>query len=223
MATRYSVELIGRTPLIMHQDSVEQADLIKSWRDLPKNKKEAKGDDRSPVFTWKTYLYVNIDGTRVCIPSTNILSAMSKAGASFKEGKGSKTSLKSATQSMIAFENFDLDFFCCGKPITINDINAISDDFDFEKHKEMAKALGINLEVKRASIGMSKHVRVRPVFHNWSASGTIQVFDEGVFNKKQLDELFELCGLRVGLGDWRPSAPKKPGPFGTFTTKIKEI
>jgi hypothetical protein len=29
-------------------------------------------------------------------------------------------------------------------------------------------------------------------------------------------EIVEKAGKKAGLGDWRPSAPKKPGPYGTF-------
>ena len=39
----------------------------------------------------------------------------------------------------------------------------------------------------------------------------------GLFeDKKRLTRILTKAGKEAGLGDWRPSSPKKPGPFGTF-------
>ena len=37
----------------------------------------------------------------------------------------------------------------------------------------------------------------------------------------QLRELFGLAGMKAGLGDWRPGAPSKPGPYGKFDAEVK--
>ena len=53
MATRYSVTLVGETPLLMHQDNLAWEDAMMQWRKDPANKKvSVAGDDRSPAFRW---------------------------------------------------------------------------------------------------------------------------------------------------------------------------
>jgi hypothetical protein len=38
-----------------------------------------------------------------------------------------------------------------------------------------------------------------------------------------LGQLFEIAGDFAGLGDWRPSAPSKPGPYGMFSSEVKPL
>jgi hypothetical protein len=84
-----------------------------------------------------------------------------------------------------------------------------------------AKDAGFELFVKRAKIGSSKHVRVRPRFDSWTARGTILVVDSTI-NAGVLKNLFTVGGSLIGLCDWRPGSPAS-GRFGQFTAEIKEI
>ena len=81
--------------------------------------------------------------------------------------------------------------------------------------------LGFELFVKRAKIGKAKHVRVRPMFRNWEAEGTLTVLDEEASGLKHanLQRILDLAGAMVGLGDWRPSSPT-PGCYGRFTAQV---
>jgi len=46
----YKFKLTGATPLLVHADDVEKADLLKAWRKNPENKNlSVPGDDRSSV------------------------------------------------------------------------------------------------------------------------------------------------------------------------------
>jgi hypothetical protein len=89
----------------------------------------------------------------------------------------------------------------------------------FSEHKKAAQAMGFELLVKRAKIGMSKHIRVRPQFPTgWQARGTLAVWDEQI-DERSLASILEYAGQYKGLCDWRPGG-KTPGPYGTFDAKI---
>jgi hypothetical protein len=80
---------------------------------------------------------------------------------------------------------------------------------------------GFSLFVKRARIGSSKHVRVRPRFDVWTASGTITVLDD-TLTPAVMQALLDVSGRLVGLGDWRPSSPAS-GRYGIFTAELSAI
>ncbi len=74
--------------------------------------------------------------------------------------------------------------------------------------------------MKRAKVGTTKHVRVRPRFENWTVRGELEVIAaELPFDI--MEEIFNIAG-RVGLSDWRPGC-KTPGAFGMFAAKLKKI
>ena len=71
----YAVEIIGKTPLLMHHDNIEWADYMDTWKNDPGNKKTSKaGDDRSPAWRWLGCCYH--DGKRLAIPQANIMRAI---------------------------------------------------------------------------------------------------------------------------------------------------
>jgi hypothetical protein len=78
------------------------------------------------------------------------------------------------------------------------------------------------LYLKRAKVGQSKHIRVRPRFDNWSAGGTFSVWDDQL-STAVLKDIFHYAGQYRGLGDWRPGAPQKPGSHGMFEATIREL
>jgi hypothetical protein len=209
----YQIELTNTSPLLMHADDVEAADRLKEWRQSPVNKNvSVAGDDRSPAWTWQTYLY-HADGN-LCIPAANFMTCLRQAGT--KKIMKKQTTYKEITQSSIFCSSDNLEFFDNGKKIPLTAIKAI--DFDtFPEHMAAAKKLGFELFCKRATIGKAKHVRVRPRFNNWSVRLSLSVTAQEI-TKPILQELLTIAG-RVGLGDWRPGC-KTPGPYGMFTAKI---
>jgi hypothetical protein len=82
------------------------------------------------------------------------------------------------------------------------------------------KALGFSLYLKRARIGQSKHIRVRPRFESWSATGELVVVDDQI-TEAVLTDILEVAGKYKGLGDWRPSS-KTPGTFGMFNASLRQ-
>lgn len=216
---RYQVTLTGATPLLMHRDNIKWGERCNKWQKDPANKKSSvAGDDRSPAWTWIGYLYEE-NRKRVVIDSDNLMSMLRDGGTKTPAPRG-KGSMKAATQSGILVNEIGWPLLINGKEIPFEPILSLADELDFEKHEEAAADLGFELFVKRARIGQAKHVRVRPRFENWSASGTITVSDPQL-TEEMLRTIFSFAGRYAGVGDWRPGSPSKPGQFGTFVADIR--
>lgn len=215
---RYKFELTGITPLIMHADDINGADELKAWRSDPKHKNlSVPGDDRSPPWTWQTYLYRN--DTHVCIPPDNIMRALMKAGTQFK--LRGQTTFKALTQSGLIIEGQDgCDFFVGGKQIALSTLPDRS--APFAEHVKAVRKQGYALHVKRAKVNTAKHIRVRPIFDGWSVRGVARVVAPEI-TEEIFGQLLQLAGRVAGLCDWRPDAPKSPGPFGQFDVTVKKI
>jgi hypothetical protein len=211
---RAKFTLKGITPLLMHADDVEAASTLEEWRKAPGNKNvSTPGDDRSPPWTWQTYLYRNQDGM-VAMPADNVMVALRQAGAKMTLKR--QTTFKAITQSGLLMTDETLTFTNGGKEINAVEFVDSRDDKFTDQKKAAAKA-GFELDVRRAKIGTSKHVRVRPMFRSWSVSGVIQIMaPEITFESLQM--LFDLAG-DVGLCDWRPGC-KTPGRFGMFEASV---
>lgn len=215
----YIVNCTGLTPLLMHSDDVEWSDSIKAWRDDPANKRfKVAGDDRSPAWTWIGYLWH--DGTVVGIPAEAIGKGVMKAGARVPVpgGKNGRT-FKEQTQSGMAIVSPLAPLVVRGKQIKIDDLRPYTTEMKFSEHVDAAKALGFGLSIKRAPVGQSKHVRVRPRFDDWAFSVAVEVWDEQITDDI-LTSIFSIAG-GLGVGDWRPSAPKSPGPYGRYAVEVK--
>lgn len=210
--------LTGVTSLLMHNDDVEAADMLEAWRKDPANRGVSKaGDDRSPAWTWQTYLYH--DGGNVSIPAQNLMVCLRSAGTQMILKK--QKTYKEISQSGMGPVAEYLDFKCGAKNVSasIAAIHSMRDEI-FSKQSDATRDMGFRLFIKRAKVGSSKHIRVRPRFDQWSASGElIVVAQELTF--EAVSRLFEIAG-RVGLCDWRPGC-KTPGPFGMFLAKLEKV
>ncbi len=97
----YEFQLDGLTPLLVHADDVEASDRLQEWRKAPENKSlSTPGDDRSPPWTWQTYLYT--DGTHLTVPSDNVMVALREAGCEITLKR--QTTFKALTQSGLVME-----------------------------------------------------------------------------------------------------------------------
>jgi hypothetical protein len=217
----YKITITGLSDLLFHADNIEWADQMQRWREDPANKaKSVRGDDRSPACTWIGSLYH--DGEHIAIPSDNLMRCFMEGGAQVlvPGGKNGKT-FKAQTQSGMLVTDEYWPLLVKGKPIPVEHILDLTKEEDFAVHYDTARDAGFTLLVKRARIGAAKHVRVRPRFTAWSATGTLQVWDEQL-KLPALVDIMRLAGTNKGLGDWRPSS-KTPGPFGRFEAKIVEV
>ena len=219
---KYAITLTGKTPLLMHSDNIEWADFMEEWKNDPANKKGSKaGDDRSPAWRWLGCVYH--DGKAVSVPQANIMRAIMEGGVMVPVpgGKSGKT-FKAQTQSgMMSVEPF-WPLIINGKTLAWADLEVLQAEESFKAHREMVRSLGFDLMVKRAKIGASKHVRVRPEFAaGWQAHGTLAVWDEQITDTT-LGQILDYSGQYKGLGDWRPGG-KTPGPYGMFEAEIKRL
>ena len=100
--------------------------------------------------------------------------------------------------------------------------SALSEEKDYELHEAKAVEHGFELFAKGVTVGRAKHIRVRPRFDVWTTSGTITVVDETI-TEEILRLILEMAGTYCGLGDWRPSSPSKPGPWGRFRSDVNVL
>lgn len=217
---KYEVTITGQTPLLLHNDNLDWADMMDEWRKDPANKKASKaGDDRSPAWRWIGCLY-HEDGL-IVIPADNLMTMLREGGAKVPTGNRNQT-YKAISQSGLVVN--EIGWPIVGRKGTVpwGDFESLCDEQDFAAHEAKARACGFELFKKRAKIGASKHVRVRPRFDTWSASGSITVLDDRITERVLLDILTQ-GGLYCGLGDWRPSSPSKPGSYGRFTAEVREV
>jgi hypothetical protein len=219
----YAVELTGKTPMLMHHDNIEWADFMDGWKNDPANKKSSKaGDDRSPAWRWLGCCYH--DGKVLAVPQANIMRAIMEGGAMVPVpgGKMGKT-FKSQTQSgMMCVETYWPLVTADGAMIAWSDLEALRAEEDFAEMRKLVQSLGFDLMVKRAKIGTSKHIRVRPEFApGWKITGHISVWDPQI-SGSALESILQYAGQYKGLCDWRPGG-KTPGPFGTFEPSVKAV
>jgi len=217
----YKITLTGETPLIMHKDNIEWSEKVKNWQKDPQNKAlSVAGDDRSPAWTWIGSLYT--DKRNVCMDTDNLMTMLREGGAKVPTGKKSAT-FKAATQSGLIVRDISPILLVNGRQIPYGPIEAMSEELDFDKHLELAHSLGFDLLLKRAKVGMAKHVRVRPLFENWKVEAHVSVIDakKSGITKDVLKRILDEAGALCGLGDWRPSG-RTPGKFGRFSVEIEQ-
>ncbi len=207
--------LTGDTPLLMHWDNIEGGDELSAWRKDPANKNfSVPGDDRSPPWTWQTYCYH--DGDNIAMPGDNVMAALLYGGTQLIL-KRQKT-FKEMSQSGLLIADEHVEFtFANGKQLALDDMAVVRDE-PFATQAKFADKSGFKLFVKRAKVGQSKHVRVRPRFEHWQVRGEIKVMAQEI-TLDILTTMFNNAG-RGGLCDWRPSTPKRPGPYGMFTAEV---
>jgi hypothetical protein len=215
MAHTYTITLTGTTPLLMHNNSIEWRDHMTAWLANPENKKHSiAGDDRTPAYRWMGLCYH--DGDVLGIPSDNVMTALREGGA--KVPKGTKnTTWKRESQSGLVVNEL---LWPLTPRVAWADLASLRDEREFAAHEARVRALGFSLWLKNATISRSKHIRVRPRFDHWAATGTITVLDDAI-TRKVLVDILEMAGAFCGLGDWRPSSPSKPGPFGKFAVTVR--
>lgn len=214
----YDIEIIGQQPLLMHADDIEWADKMEEWKNDKDNKKKSKaGDDRTPSYRWVGYVY--LDAGKVVIPTENIMRAMMEGAAMVPVpgGRSGKT-FKAQSQSGILPVGAGWPLIIDGEELAFGKIEKLKGIETFADHVAAVQELGFRLLVKRARIGQQKHIRVRPMFVDWSARGSVMVQDDQI-TESVLADILSCAGTYKGLGDWRPGS-KTPGTYGTFASKV---
>jgi hypothetical protein len=220
---QYHVTLNGLTPMLMHQDNIAFSEKVKQWQKAPENKEySVSGDDRSPAWTWIGYAYH--DGKVFGMPSDNLMTMLREGGAKVLTGKGKET-YKKQTQAGIMIDQQQWTLYVNGKEIPVTPFKELIGNNTFTDHLEIAEEYDFELLVKRAAVGQSKHIRVRPLFRNWQIVGSLTVIDKETsgITESILRTVLNQAGALVGLGDWRPGSPRKSGTFGRFEPIIERM
>ena len=218
---RYNVKIKGASPLLMHCDNIEFADQMEEWKNDPANRKKSKaGDDRTPPYRWVGALYH--DETVVAIPQENIMRCLMEGGAMVlvPGGRSGKT-FKAQTQSGIRSEAMYWPLKTGGHVVKMADVEQVLAMETFRENRLHCQALGFDLFVKRAKVGSTKHIRVRPRFNDWTCEGILAVHDEQITDGV-LRDILVYAGAHKGLGDWR-SGGRTPGSWGQFTVDVKRL
>jgi hypothetical protein len=212
--------ITGTQPILMHSDSIDWADKMEEWKLDPENKAKSKaGDDRTPPWRWMGCLYYDDPKTGVIsMPTENLAKSIMQGGAQVPTGKGRGT-FKSQAMSGLVFSGMTWPLMVNGKSIPMAKINEMMPLKEFRDHTRAAKELGFSLYVKRAKIGQSKHIRVRPCFSGWSIAFSVIITDDSI-TKPIMLKILDIAGRTKGLGDWRPSSPS-PGAWGMYRAEVE--
>lgn len=207
MITSQKFKITGLTPLIMHCG--QTADPLNQFSRAMKKAsgKRNKTDEDLAVLAsieWWAGLYMSpaaeIDGETVSAPAgakltlpSHIIDSVIREGAR-KQKLGKQASAGAIVEGDAAFEH--------DGP---RDINKLALDSRFL----------LRCAVK---VSTSKVIRTRPIFPAWSAVFAVQV-DESVIEVDQVKQSLDAAGKLVGIGDWRPGAPRG-GNYGRFTVEV---
>ena len=195
------IEITGISGLILHNGRLaDESDVLT----VARKEAQARYKKNPTKATWEEFAKAMMTGgvywaqdLGVYIPEDNLRSMLVKAGAGIKK-KGLQT-FKGAA-STLNFENYGFSVLDGGKRLTDLDEFVSSPRYRFERVVTIQK---------------NKVRSVRPIVpKGWTCEVTVS-FMPSVIEDDTIVELFQVSGLEIGIGDWRPSAPK-PGPFGRF-------
>lgn len=175
----------GVVPLLMHNGHL--ADPIGKWAKELKTHtgKRQKTDETHADIArveWFGGLYLNSKG-EPCIPAANIEAALIAGAKKRKLGVKFKASVQCP----------EMDY-----PLIYNgpkDINKLFEKPEFHDRRGVV-------------VSQSRTFRTRPRFNSWSLKFTVQ-YDAAELNKEEIEEVVEITGRLIGIGDFRPK-------FGRF-------
>jgi hypothetical protein len=190
------IRLQGVSPLLCHngQTADPRNTYAKAMKAVSSKRKKTDADfDELARLEWLAGLYRF--GDQLVIPDYVLESTMINGAKKSKRGPQAKCGLFFTDHAVLEFE---------GKP------DAITDDTLAELFESGGYTHTVGVRV-----GMSKVMRTRPIFRNWTCATTVQ-YDPDVLNQRDVEEIAVDAGRLVGLGDWRP----KHGRFMVEVTAI---
>jgi hypothetical protein len=218
---KYRINLTGESPLLMHADDLQWRAKLDRWLTNPENKRLSKaGDDRTPAWKWLGYVYH--DAHRFGLPADNLMTMLREGGAKVPTGKRGATFKRQSQSGLIVDQLMWPIMTAAAIEVPWAPFTALEEEKDYELHEAAAVEHGFELFAKGVTVGRAKHIRVRPRFDVWTTSGTMTVVDETI-TEEILRLILEMAGTYCGLGDWRPSSPSKPGPWGRFRSDVKVL
>ncbi|GAB1716950.1 MAG: hypothetical protein NTAFB05_19920 [Nitrobacter sp.] len=182
------LRLTGERPLLMHSSRLaDPLDPVKIDLDRLTKKRDKTLADHEQIakVEWHGGLWL-LDG-RPCVPSEAIESAFVAAARTRRKGKQAKAGFACVESPLLQYDG-------------PRDLTSLWDD----------KAFRLRFAV---NVNDAKVMRTRPRFPAWHVVADIE-FLPGLLNPNEVVEIFEIAGMREGLGDWRPK-------FGRFSVKLE--
>ena len=188
-----NVTIRGLQPLLLHKYTVASVS-------DPKARMVKTRDSTTFADEWRKGTYVD-EGKFLIMPSVNILACL------FDGAKGMKIGKKAVTRSVytslvVSPIQPRILWSEDGKKYEEIHIDSIPD-------RQWLHASGAVISGRRID-------RIRTqVPPGWIISFQILTKDDAL-SHDDIKTIVESAGKFAGLGDWRPSSPKKPGPYGVF-------
>jgi len=153
---------------------------------------------------WIKTTYLNDKG-EVIMPWTNLMACIFEGSKGMKKGK---TALTRVVYTSLAIANPEPLVLVDNKPVTI----------DMIKENDWLFISGVVVQRSRVD-------RIRTAIpEGYEISFPIITKPNNILSIEDIKEIITNAGIVAGLGDWRPSSPKKPGPYGTFDViAFKEV
>jgi len=171
--------ITGDAPLIMHNGALANplSAASKQLKQVTSKKKKTDADfERMAEIEFKAGLYMDEDSGPV-IPGENIEATLYSAAKITKEGKIAKSACFVPKHAVLLYEG-------------------PRDADGLWQEEEFRNCVGVK-------VGMSRIMRTRPIFKDWSAVIEVE-YEDSVVNEEQVDRWVNSAGTQVGLCDWRP-------------------
>lgn len=179
-------KITGVSPLVVHNGQL--IDPLNPWSNsiAELTKKRAKTESDLIEIARREFLgSLYIGDGRPCLPGEMLEAALVAGAKKSKEGVNARAGI-------LVEKNARLDYPGPAEPL----------------HLWEDTAFRLTVPVK---IGQNRVMRTRPIFRSWSAE--IEVgFLPSLVNASAVRRWLDVCGLQIGLGDWRPR-------FGRFVAE----
>lgn len=137
-----------------------------------------------------------LDGGQLYVPSNWFRASLIDGGIGRRVGRRGASKLIQSTV-------FNTDAFC-----------VLTDPESGESITEY------EIDVRRAVVQTQGVMRARPLVFPWMTRVEFE-YDEDFLTVALVQEVFEIAGRTVGVGDYRPRCPKgKGGPFGRYIIRF---
>lgn len=173
--------ITGDAPLIMHNGDLANplSKAAKALKQVTSKKKKTDADfERMAEIEFKAGLYIDEDRGPV-IPGENIEATIYNAAKITKEGKIAKSACFVPKAAVLQYDG-------------PRDAEGLWQDDRFGGRKP------VGVKVK-----MSRVMRTRPTFQEWSAVIEVE-YEDSIVNEEQVERWVHSAGTQIGLCDWRP-------------------
>ena len=177
---RQSFKLQGICPIILHNGRM--ANPLDPWakklKEISGKRKKTDADHLEMArIEWYASLYQDKEG-HIILPGMMVEACLVNGAKKFKLGTQAKAGLFVESHARLRFDGDDLSVD--------------------ELWNRGQNTLTVACNVQR-----SKIMRTRFKAEDWNAEVAV-TFDDGLFNTPQIADIFEVSGLQVGVGTWRP-------------------